>query len=327
MNSNRIEFLDTARALCCLWIVGVWHVEPYLLNPFLIHNEYTEPITVSVLASFTIISGYFLGGGISSRNEVVLFYKKRVQRFYPLFLVSCITLYIMHLLQCGDFIVDIKQLIFTITGVVCLTDSYPLTIWYFSMLILFYAVTPLITSRKSIQKKLLVGSFIYLVIIIIKSLLKGDNRILIYFPVYFFGLLKSENKNISKNFDAGKFITNIVGMTISVFIGAKIGFLVVLQLIQAFLGSVCIFEISKLVTNNYSKKIWETIGYASMCIYLFHRQFMGSIEIIFGDLPAVTFYVIVIPTCIGFSYCCQRIYDIIIQRIRGHYYALKSENQ
>lgn len=74
MNSNRIEFLDTARALCCLWIVGVWHVEPYLLNPFLIHNEYTEPITVSVLASFTIISGYFLGGGdfIEKRSCIVL---------------------------------------------------------------------------------------------------------------------------------------------------------------------------------------------------------------------------------------------------------------
>lgn len=77
MNSNRIEFLDTARALCCLWIVGVWHVEPYLLNPFLIHNEYTEPITVSVLASFTIISGYFLGGGGFHREKKLYCFTKK----------------------------------------------------------------------------------------------------------------------------------------------------------------------------------------------------------------------------------------------------------
>ena len=32
MTKERVPFLDTARALCMLWIVGIWHMQAYLSN-------------------------------------------------------------------------------------------------------------------------------------------------------------------------------------------------------------------------------------------------------------------------------------------------------
>ena len=61
MTKKRVPYLDTARALCMFWIVGIWHMQTYLSNGIQIQNQYTNYITVSVLATFTFISGFFLG--------------------------------------------------------------------------------------------------------------------------------------------------------------------------------------------------------------------------------------------------------------------------
>lgn len=59
---KRVLFLDFARMLCMLWIVGVWHMQAYLSDGFAVQNRITENVTIGVLATFTFISGFFLGG-------------------------------------------------------------------------------------------------------------------------------------------------------------------------------------------------------------------------------------------------------------------------
>ena len=47
-------------------------------------------VTTGVLATFTFISGLFLG---KKRMPVLTFYKKRLSRFFFLFLISCLSFY------------------------------------------------------------------------------------------------------------------------------------------------------------------------------------------------------------------------------------------
>ena len=141
---KRVMFLDASRAFCMLWIVGIWHVVN--LDRF---KPGIEVITIGVLALFTFISGYFLGGRLESCKEILCFYKKRLKRFYPLFVLSCITLYVLHLIDNSIvYINSFLQLLLSITGLAGFTSMMPLTIWYFCMIMFFYLVTPFITSRR-----------------------------------------------------------------------------------------------------------------------------------------------------------------------------------
>lgn len=84
-SKKRVIFLDCARALCMIWIVGFWHMQEY--TNLSLTGIFFSNITNGVLATFTLISGYFLGQkNISSIQDTVTFYKKRLLRFYPLFL-------------------------------------------------------------------------------------------------------------------------------------------------------------------------------------------------------------------------------------------------
>ena len=68
---KRISYMDTMRALCMLWIIAIWHIGRYLETgrTFVPYNEYTECITTGILATFTFLSGYFLGGGQNILSE------------------------------------------------------------------------------------------------------------------------------------------------------------------------------------------------------------------------------------------------------------------
>lgn len=118
---NRVYYLDTARALCMLWIIGVWHIGAYAEKVFLKSNIYTNPITVGVLATFTFISGKFLGKSLHSAKEVISFYARRLKRFYPLFLLACISLYLLPITFWGTrvYIDSLRQFWLTITGLAC----------------------------------------------------------------------------------------------------------------------------------------------------------------------------------------------------------------
>ena len=100
---HRIIEFDFIRGLCMLYIVGVWHLNNYLGADMQFKGDVFVYIKNAVLATFTFISGYMLRKyKFSSWHDVLVFYKKRVLRFYPLFLLSALSLFIMRWM-------DVKQ--------------------------------------------------------------------------------------------------------------------------------------------------------------------------------------------------------------------------
>ena len=77
------------------YITAVLHLTYYLgQDKFLWHNIYGNSLTWSCLGTFSLISGYLLAKKYSCNNlkDVRYFWKKRLLRFYPFFIISTICL-------------------------------------------------------------------------------------------------------------------------------------------------------------------------------------------------------------------------------------------
>ena len=115
-----------------VWIVAYWHLCEYLGIDC--NNAISSTLTHSVLATFTLFSGFFLGQKAITAHE---FYKKRLLRFYPLFFLACLLMFIG-----GGGIKSFLQFLMSITGLSVFWLPQPPTLWYMAMLMVFYVITP-----------------------------------------------------------------------------------------------------------------------------------------------------------------------------------------
>ena len=311
---NRVHYLDTARALCMLWIIGVWHIGAYSSSSFVKSNIYTNPITVGVLATFTFISGKFLGATILNIKEVAGFYLRRLRRVYPLFLISCISLYLLPIIFDGArvYISDINQLCLTITGLACFVSPMPATIWYFCMILLFYLITPIITICKNLSGRVISSILLYVVLLFTYIYGETEERVILYFPIYCLGLLCYNRENLwVEKFRYKGFVVGVVGVVVSSWLIVRVGENPFANLLPALTWGIVIIELSKLLTT-YNSGILETIAYTSMCGYLFHRQYFEIIYVTFGRVQLFIADCIMLPLfligCLGI----QKVYDNIL---------------
>lgn len=168
---------DIARSFAMIWIVGIYHMSEYVSLP-LHTQQWARIVTWSCLGVFTFISAYFLSGKNTFFNfsDIFLFYKKRLLRFYPLFFVAAITM----------LLIDFNDWDQTWRGLLGVSSYYAPqinTLWYISMLIGFYLITPPLVLCGKLQYKLLLYTIIILGICICKFIFRTgvDNRVFYYF--------------------------------------------------------------------------------------------------------------------------------------------------
>ena len=142
---------DIARSLCMIYVVGVFHLTQYLGDSqeyYLGHSPVGSRFVSSTLGVFSLISGYFIGikYGFKDRTEVLQFYKKRLVRFFPLFFIAALLLWLIGFNTLG-------QTICALMGVGCLVPEnlYPQTLWYISMLMIFYLITPTLVRGAELE--------------------------------------------------------------------------------------------------------------------------------------------------------------------------------
>ena len=147
MKQERVIEFDCARALAMLYIVGFWHLRNYSvlrLESIDYAERIAEIISLGALGTFTFISAFFLSKNkINTKIELFNFYKKRWMRLYPLFFISCLTLFLMSTKSFDVYgnkiyFENIYQFIFTILGLGCFANTPPRTVWYASMIIFLW---------------------------------------------------------------------------------------------------------------------------------------------------------------------------------------------
>ncbi len=314
---NRIIGFDIARAVSIIWVV-LYHSLDYS-NLWYQHSA-VKTLTYASLAIFTFLSGFLLASRYNFEGVDCLkkFYKKRLVRFYPLFLISSILL----------FLIGFNTWFDTAKGLLGLSPfwtPHPRTMWYCAMLISLYLLTPFWSKGgfwKQIAKFVLMMTIIALIHIVFHSV---EPRTFFYFPFYFAGIIVAQ-------YDYDKFMVLMKSRTNAI-VSLLLFFAIwVVQIMtnnsllkwgNSIFGmytllSLYVFLGEQLKNNEHFVSTISILSYSSLCIYLFHREVdEGLLMIYHPDNPCVMFcYVGLLGLFITvpFAYCIQKSYDAIIKK-------------
>lgn len=300
---KRNEAFDITRALCILYIVGFWHLINYFptieLNNLAL--QIGSDFTIITLGTFTFMSAYFLKKyTITTLSDVKYFYKKRIRRFYIPYLICLIVLFI------GGWFENKLQFFYSLIGLSTYLCPNPKTIWYLSMLISFYILTPPLLFLKKEKGLFLIISFILILLFAIFGKTNG-----LYFPFYLLGLSISEN-NIKYLISTKGFIILGLSILILFLIQNFFGGIIIWKYSLIFCGVFLLLKIASKLHEYTSFKFWNIIAYSSMMAYLYHRIHYKIINIIIHphDTISITLFIVIgITSLFIASYYMQRCYD------------------
>lgn len=330
MSSKREISLDFARAISMLWVVGFWHlVGSYDEKLSLTSLGWADNITTIAMSVFFFISGLFMGQKkYETKNDIRSFYKSRLTRFYFLFVISVVTMYVGGLVMPHQMISSTRQLFLTLLGVTTFFPPQAGQFWFISMLIIFYALTPVVMHWKKKWKQ--VGSVLCLMGLFAawNSFHAMDNRIYMYFSVYSVAMLFG--RYIHCQLKESKLLSLILlggvsACMIVVFEAKSIRVNGLPLWVMIFAGTFFIVAFSEFVSECFLKRskhlLWmvSSMAYLSMAAYLFHRQCFSASKALmnhlFGwDVDYWMMYAVMLPFTLIVSYAIQYIYDYFVKR-------------
>lgn len=329
MVKNRDYTIDNVRALSALEIIAFWHMMDYLPDSSALTGyslNFAKLLTNTALATFSFISGFCLAKyTFNNKKDVLFFYKKRLIRFYPLLLLSSLTLLVAGYIFHHHWFVSKCQFFTTITGVNFFFPPLTMTLWYFSMIMFFYMITPIVLSVKQTGYKIIVATAILVLILMADILLLDvDGVFYLYYPFYVLGLIIPSNsltamyrtKSICLPLSIICFaaIVTVTNNSTDFFMGGGIYIAMISGLLVLFSIAAYINNLSVVTT-----KFLYFVSYSSMVAYLFHRQFYYVTVYFLGDsnkdLNIFTALGISVPIIFLFSFAIQKAYDYIVNKL------------
>jgi len=309
--------IDVMRAVSMLYIVGFWHLLDYTKDVRWHYNPVTYRLTVGALSLFVLISGFLTGrkdGGLD-RGEIWSFYKARFWRIYLPFVVAS-----------GLFLAaginDTPALVKGVTLVAMLLAPPPFTLWFVSMIVLFYLIAPLLIGWRGNEVAYIAICSLIVGAMILYQAETGriDMRLFLYFPCFAAGIFLAAGSLPSSTL-------SLVGLLI----------LAALSLVPtlarpssslegdpwaapwAFFGSIAVFVVVMHAGRNLKPPaILTRLSEASFFMYLLHRPLYLWMQIVWfpseerEQLPYLLF--VCLPLIGIVAWVCQRAYTGFLQR-------------
>lgn len=308
---------DLLRTICSLWIVGCWHLLDYLPNDA--HFEIGDSITTTALAAFIFMSGFFLQKyTFVDLNDCYSFYKKRFLRFYILYTLSIVTLIVGGVIVGNSWFASKEQIMLSFLGLSTVFTPSPATIWFMSMLMFFYILTPLIVYNRNMMRSFSIATTIYLIFIVLHIVELLDYRMLIYFPIYMLGLYTSKQRIINQNI-----CLLFLVVVWLIFALANVDYIfveVIMSIVGVWVLINFVVYISKYLEKvSFIVKIVNALSYLSLCLYLFHRQIFEVLRQLCNQLDiTITYPILFCMLCIAIvaSFTIQKSYDMFCKLLR-----------
>jgi peptidoglycan/LPS O-acetylase OafA/YrhL len=313
--------IDVMRAVSILYIVGFWHLLDYTKVERWHHNAVTYRLTIAALALFVLISGFLAGrnDGDLARGEIFRFYERRFRRIYLPFVIAS-----SLFLAAGES--DALTLAKGVALVAMLLAPPPFTLWFVSMIVLFYLIAPLLIGLRENE----VAYFALCILIVGAMILyqsetgKMDMRLILYFPCFAAGILLA----------AGKLPTSSFSLIGILFLGALS---LVLTLVRpsyrlegdpwaapwALFGSIAVFVVVMRAGRNLKPlAIFMQLSEASFFMYLLHRPLYLAMQFVWFPsterLQVLYLLFVCLPIIGVVSWLGQKAYAELLQvRERG----------
>ena len=299
--SGRVWAYDLVRTVCMLWVVALWH------NHLTSEGTVAYAITIAALGAFTFRSGMLNQRKWSypgCLKKAIGFYENRFLRLYPFYFLSCVTLYFIP-----GFLYSRRQLFFTLTDIACITNGFPMTVWYCGMILAFYVFTPLVGFQKTTRRKILCAAGILAMLIAIWFGYRLEVRMIYYWPAYAAGMLvkdlKRSRKALALSFACFAAAIAVYAAYPSLWIHIPMALSGAVLIIEAALW----IEYAMRDKGALLKKVVTSISAASMIAYLFHRQYF----ILFNPLVEMTkiqvLRLVFLPLFLLLCFCVQKLYS------------------
>ena len=318
MTSDRLTTRNTAidliRGASVLYIVGYWHLFNYTGAFPGYYNPLTLRLTVIILAVFVLVSGYLIGAKAidPGRNNIVNFYKTRLLRIYPPFLLAILLFYFLN-------IADIPTLAKSAALLSMFVGPAPPTLWFVTMILLFYIVAPLLIHLSgNVTRYVLVCALLVTGMLVGATLLNTvDARLVIYCPAFVAGVLLARHKVWLYGMNMG-----VMALLFVASVGISAGNIAPVE--HSFL-SIPLALVGSLLVLAVAAKSEERVGrygsitflsYASFFMYLFHRPVYAVLRRMYfptsGALQIVYLVAVCLPCIVAVSAMAQRAYDRLL---------------
>lgn len=314
--------IDLLRGFCILYIVGFWHLFNYTDAFPQFKNIITLRLTWIVLALFTFLSGYLIGQkeNYLKKKSIKHFFLNRIKRIYPLYIVALI---LFVKLGISDTATTLKAAF----AISMFFKPAPPTLWFITMLLFFYVLSPLLISNAKKECEHIVW-IVYISVTIVLLTINCftqnlDFRIITYFPSFYLGILTATMGEEYFNYKVNNFL--LVAGTILSFVMNQdhLQYNWLLSTLMVSIASYYIF----LLFKNYLKpikrmnKIVKILAYSSYCMYLFHRPIYIVLKKIYfpdnGIVQILYLSLLCVPCILILSYYLQKTQDIINESLIG----------
>lgn len=321
---------DVVRVVCMTYLVTYVHLYGYiypqgLMTPF-------QPASIALahacLGVFTFVSGYLLGKkysfGQQGNGDVRAFYKKRILRIIPLFVVASIALWL----------IDFNGTRATVNGLLCISpfvDPKPRTLYYIPVILWCYLLTPLV-SRHGLKWRVWSCLVIMTMLIVARQVFPSiDSRFVFNVFFYFVGIVSASCFDWKFSIPYGTAIKTFAVLAfiliVAIAIDCSLLYGTAAQMAVGFLGVFAILFVCEGISHLLFDKpgnsrnsvrslacsLIATVSYASMCSYMFHRFFYWAAEAIWNpsDTSVKWLFMIAViyPIILVSSYVIQKLYD------------------
>lgn len=282
-----------------------------------------------LLGAFFFLAGYFMEASLAKPNRSAWkFIRSKFIRIFPpywfgLFLFVVVLGYTLRLRDLAVYILNL-QVIFSPTYVKAL-----LTLWYISMLVVFYILYGGLLLATRSTRWLIGASVIIFGAALALNVSKGffDPRFFQYNFIFLTGILLCRFESTRTKIFQTNNIVKILFAVASVFAfewtidqGYAPTNFVFLLAAFFFMASWILLALSVFQTSAGNWRVWAWLSTASFFAYLIHRPLWRVIDNIFGLTPSfktmwihLTFGAI---AALIFGYILQRAYDRLLEALR-----------
>jgi peptidoglycan/LPS O-acetylase OafA/YrhL len=318
--TGRNAAIDLLRVLCIEYIVGYWHLIPYTHWLPGYANALTEALKDMALGTFVLVSGLLLArhGPPARLGDWLCFYRRRLVRLYPLYLLA---LLLFGALGLASQATILKGALL----VSMFAPPAPPTLWFVTMIMVFYLLTPLLIGLADDGRRYLMAS---LGIVLLWLAYDGfvhavDSRLLLFFPAFALGVYLQRVRAAYERLERRRlYLLLLLPVAFALGLPAEGGFDVPTSLLRAplvVLGAVLLVIFAERVGARLRSPVILMLSYASLGVYLFHRPvFELAMALHFpvqGPYQALYLVGIAVPLTFLVAYAVQKTYDAGVARL------------
>ncbi len=319
MPSRDLTF-DLLRGGAVLYIVGYYHIQDVWLAH--LPGPLAGWLARIALALFCFLSGYLLSANTrtSDWKSVGNFYRRRLLKIYPLYLLALV--FFVRLDLCPAALFWPSALL-----VNTLLDWSLLTLWFISMIFLFYLLTPLYLHRSSIGKTCVLTVLLMLAMLAAKlSWHIIDPRLFPNLAAFAFGILLTQSLRLRDAFFHPQLTMKIVSLLPLLTLGCTLSNIAPLDSEPTHMALVLAWFLAALpwlmigarwLTQFLPARAIDFLATASFVLYLSHRIIYHLGEKFFALsspwLRQFYYLLVLLPVALVVSHALQRAYQRLVK--------------